>query len=635
MFLFSNLNLFQIHSTTMHKIKSRRSSSLKSLISYIPHTIGPYLLDKEIGSGSFSVVYRAFLKKGEQVNNSNTNENDIKHRHQIPNHFDNCEIKKKHIESANTINKKINEISAFSRSKSFCIIKKDQLSKNFNDNLSKPQNSKVKRILMSDNNEEDHLEQNLNNENSISQIYAIKIYPKSNLESQADEELFQREINAMAFFHHDNIISLKDILSDDYNFYLVMDYCQGFDLKRYITEKAPDGIDEKTAANIFTQIISAVSYCHSTGVAHRDLKPENILITSFPKIKISDFGLCGYITKDQLMRTFCGSPCYTAPECLSKIEYDGIRADTWSLGVILYTIVTGNPPWPINNSSIMIKNIIKGKYTIPKNISQSCKSLIKGMLNINPKERLTMDQIINHPWLNQNNADQNEVENDTNDDNSEYSDNFIDLIKNSYPLTTSKSMTLAEFSEASSKLNNFADHGIYYPFTYVTEKNIKTSEDEDEKSKEEENGKKDFIEEISSDSKSDDADFLQSNCNELISNDNSNQNQNKYFPVIKKQKKKPRRSDMSTNMSLLSTQIDTLINTSSDDLDNSPIKDKNYSNEKISIEYKKEIPKPPFVHPVSKKRQDPLISKIAISKKSQSQKMLKFPKRSKSHLNFV
>ena len=116
-----------------------------------------------------------------------------------------------------------------------------------------------------------------------------------------------------------------------------------------------DKLDEPTAAIVFQQIVDAIAYCHSFGVAHRDLKPENVLIIKFPHVKIADFGLCGYISAQQMMKTFCGSPCYCSPECLSKLDYDGRKSDIWSLGVLLYTMVTGQIPWNIMNTKMIIK----------------------------------------------------------------------------------------------------------------------------------------------------------------------------------------------------------------------------------------------------------------------------------------
>ncbi|KAK8863641.1 hypothetical protein M9Y10_011329 [Tritrichomonas musculus] len=654
-------------------IRPRRSASTKIEIPYIPHSIGPYLLDKEIGSGSFSIVYRAFLKK---ANKKRKDKNELPEKEEL-NELDSdkyhkrsrmqlfCQTNDQLITRKNKKTEKAEKTTSFIRSKSFSTIRENQIPKYYNDNLYNFTFNKVKDNNISDDSddsknddfEEDFFENSnvlpkdgYNNRDKNHLYYAIKIYPKSNLESQDDEELFQREINAMAFFHHKNIISLKDILSDDYNFYLVMDYCQGLDLKQYIAKNAPDGIEEKTSSIIFRQIVSAVSYCHTLGVAHRDLKPENILITTFPNIKISDFGLCGYINENQLMRTFCGSPCYSAPECLNRIEYDGMHADTWSLGVILYTMVTGTQPWPINNSSVMIKNIIKGKYTVPKNISQSCKSLIHGMLNINPKERLTINQILDHPWINQcENLDKDEDENENDNftikvksdsedsENSESSDNFMHKIKK-ITITTSKSMTLAEFSEASLKMNKNSDHGIYYPFTFVTEKNINSSTQDDENSDDDDmmidsneniylpdekstnsqsiqNGNSNILQ-FKISSKKKDPSFSES------SNSTAHQKHTKLpFPTIKKQRKKPRRSDISSNKSFFSSQNDTFTKT---DEDNSVLKE-----EKDEISEKHH--KPQSSNLMNKKNNYGLAR--SNSRRPQSQKVLKFPKRSNSHFN--
>jgi serine/threonine protein kinase len=149
-------------------------------------------------------------------------------------------------------------------------------------------------------------------------VSACKIVPKNRISEEGDRDRFQREINAMAFLKHDNIVTLYDFFSDDLNFYLFLDFCPGGELFQYIVKN--DKIQEPLAAYLFEQIASAIAYCHSLGIAHRDLKPENVLIARFPKIKVSDFGLCGFISAQDMMPTFIGSPCYCAPECLSRIQ---------------------------------------------------------------------------------------------------------------------------------------------------------------------------------------------------------------------------------------------------------------------------------------------------------------------------
>jgi serine/threonine protein kinase len=227
--------------------------------------------------------------------------------------------------------------------------------------------------------------------------HAIKIVSKSALSTEEDISRFQREIGTMAHLRHPNVVALHDFLSDDENFYLVLDLCPGGELFDYIASH--DRLSEPTAALLFQQVISAIAYCHASGVAHRDLKPENVLIVSFPHVKVADFGLCGFLSASQLMRTFCGSPGYCAPECLSRIKYDGRQSDIWSLGILLFTLVTGEHPWTVTNASLMLRQILKAAYTIPAYVSPSCGDLIQSMTKVIPSERITMEGILQHPWL--------------------------------------------------------------------------------------------------------------------------------------------------------------------------------------------------------------------------------------------
>ena len=280
-------------------------------------------------------------------------------------------------------------------------------------------------------------------------IYACKIFPKSNLADKGDTDRFQREINAMAFLRHENLVALYDFFWDELNFYMIIDFCPGGELFDYIVNH--DKLDEPTAALIFQQIASALQYCHSLGVAHRDLKPENVLIDQFPLIKVSDFGLCGYISDKKMMKTFCGSPCYCSPECLCRVQYDGRLSDVWSLGVILYAMVTGEHPWNITNTSIMLRQILKGAYTVPPFVSPQCKELITKMMQVNPRDRITIDQILKHPWL-----------------------KVAARCPHKKPVTKPNKdiatlpplggLTLEEISEASAQSSQRSDNGVFSPF---------------------------------------------------------------------------------------------------------------------------------------------------------------------------
>lgn len=227
---------------------------------------------------------------------------------------------------------------------------------------------------------------------------AIKVIPKKNVKSVSDQQRLQREIEATAFLHHPNIVQLHDFFTDNFNFYLVMDYCSGGSLNSYIKNRSNPKLREDQAATIFAQIVSGISYCHDRGVGHRDLKPHNVLITKFPEIKICDFGLCGYFEEGQKMDTFCGTECYNAPELFSKAQYDVRKSDVWSLGVILYVMVTGNSPWN-QNTPHMIQQIQSADFYIPDEISEDCQDLIKRMMITTPNDRIKLDEVLSHPFL--------------------------------------------------------------------------------------------------------------------------------------------------------------------------------------------------------------------------------------------
>lgn len=229
-------------------------------------------------------------------------------------------------------------------------------------------------------------------------ILAIKVVPKANLKSTGDTKRFQREIDVIAFLKHDNIIALLDFFEDYSFFYLVMDYCPGGNLLEYTIKVKK--LSETDALCVFYQILSAVHYCHLNGVAHRDLKPANILVYEFPNVKVSDFGLCGYIKEEKLMSTFCGSPCYCSPECLQSHEYDGRKSDVWSLGIILYEILTGMHPWNVKNTAMMLRQISCANFKVPEYVSDPLREIIQSCVVADPESRITCAELLQNPIFN-------------------------------------------------------------------------------------------------------------------------------------------------------------------------------------------------------------------------------------------
>jgi serine/threonine-protein kinase HSL1 (negative regulator of Swe1 kinase) len=156
----------------------------------------------------------------------------------------------------------------------------------------------------------------------------------------------------------------------------------------------------------FRQILSAVGYCHSFNICHRDLKPENILLTKDDKIKIADFGMAAlHQSPDHKLKTSCGSPHYAAPELIRGVTYHGDKIDIWSLGVILYAMLAGRLPFDVEGITSrdwlgpLLSKIRKGQYEMAPEFSEDAASLIRRMLQVNPRDRYNMSQIWKHPLL--------------------------------------------------------------------------------------------------------------------------------------------------------------------------------------------------------------------------------------------
>ena len=231
----------------------------------------------------------------------------------------------------------------------------------------------------------------------LSQYYACKIVPKSRLSTHHLEKRFEVEIRINQQMHHPGIVGLVDILKDTLNYYVIMEFCPNGELFQYIVDHGR--LTEDEAKPKIRQILEALQYIQSMNVAHRDLKPENILLDQYGQLKISDFGLSRFLDSNGLVNTPCGSPCYASPECISGKPYDGKTTDVWSCGVILYAMVTGQLPWTKRNQNQLFEQIRHGEYTIPSYISHTCSDFIRGLMTVDPKKRLTIEQAFNHPFL--------------------------------------------------------------------------------------------------------------------------------------------------------------------------------------------------------------------------------------------
>ena len=233
---------------------------------------------------------------------------------------------------------------------------------------------------------------------SEQKYYACKIVPRSRINTPSLEQRFEVEIRISQQMHHPGVVQLVDVLQDANNYYIVMEFCPNGELFQYIVDRKR--LKEDEARNLIYQIFDTIRYIHTINVAHRDLKPENILLDQFGHLKISDFGLSKFVEpKNCLVSTPCGSPCYASPECISGKPYNGKTNDIWSCGVILFAMVTGQLPWTKRNQAQLFEQIKKGEYRVPEYLSRNCQNLIKGLLCVDTKARLTVQQAMAHPWF--------------------------------------------------------------------------------------------------------------------------------------------------------------------------------------------------------------------------------------------
>ncbi|XP_026667423.1 serine/threonine-protein kinase MARK2-like isoform X4 [Ceratina calcarata] len=226
---------------------------------------------------------------------------------------------------------------------------------------------------------------------------AIKIIDKTQLNPSSLQKLF-REVRIMKMLDHPNIVKLFQVIETEKTLYLVMEYASGGEVFDYLVLHGR--MKEKEARAKFRQIVSAVQYCHQKKIIHRDLKAENLLLDSEMNIKIADFGFSNEFTPGNKLDTFCGSPPYAAPELFQGKKYDGPEVDVWSLGVILYTLVSGSLPFDGSTLRELRERVLRGKYRIPFYMSTDCENLLKKFLVLNPTKRASLETIMKDKWMN-------------------------------------------------------------------------------------------------------------------------------------------------------------------------------------------------------------------------------------------
>ncbi|KAI0822957.1 Pkinase-domain-containing protein [Trametes gibbosa] len=242
------------------------------------------------------------------------------------------------------------------------------------------------------------------------QLAAVKILPlqpfltsrtAANAQAKAEKQRLgiDREIIMMKLMNHPNIMRIYDVYEGEKELYLILEYVEGGELFDFLVNRGR--LPPLEALAYFKQIVHGLSYAHTFSIIHRDLKPENILIHTLnpPLIKIADWGMAAFAPPTLQLETSCGSPHYASPEIVNGHKYTGTATDIWSCGVILYALLTGRLPFDDKNVRTLLTKVKVGKYDMPTFVDPMAKDLLSRMLIVDVHKRITMSEILAHPWL--------------------------------------------------------------------------------------------------------------------------------------------------------------------------------------------------------------------------------------------
>jgi serine/threonine protein kinase len=235
---------------------------------------------------------------------------------------------------------------------------------------------------------------------SSSKKYAAKIIPKHTITSFRHKTRLDSEINIHKKLKHLHVVNFIDYFEDSNNHYILMELCEEQTLLKKV--KSMKRLSEREVQRILKQLIDAIIYIHSQQVIHRDLKLDNLFISKGGDIKVGDFGLACQLKSDhEKKRTLCGTPNYISPEVLDCKKGHSYEADIWSIGVIIYTMLIGRPPFETTNVKDTYHRIRHNHYSFPERIrvSDAAKKLISKILSTEPSDRPSLESILCDPFV--------------------------------------------------------------------------------------------------------------------------------------------------------------------------------------------------------------------------------------------
>ena len=231
-------------------------------------------------------------------------------------------------------------------------------------------------------------------------VYCIKMMTKRDIFEQKLINQINKEIGIMYNINHPYSVKLYNHFEDNEKLYLIMELASNGNLYNFIQNNKNQKIKTKEMLKkIIIQVIEIIKYLHSLDIIYRDIKPENILLDKDYNVKLCDYGWASYLSKGQFCSAYCGTPEYVSPEVIKKYPYNE-KVDIWGIGVLIFELVFGYPPFTSNFNEDRFNNIKEGKINWPKDLNDmELKDLIEKILKVNPKDRISLDEIEKHQWL--------------------------------------------------------------------------------------------------------------------------------------------------------------------------------------------------------------------------------------------
>ena len=228
---------------------------------------------------------------------------------------------------------------------------------------------------------------------------AIKTIPKSIARKYNMVRQMNQELKILYRLNHPNIAKLFSHFEDQNSIYMVQEFADAGDLFRHLDSQPQKRFEERRAAKIIGQLVSALNYIHTMGIMHRDIKPENIFLCKGEIVKLGDFGWSSFFSDSEIRTTFCGTPDYLAPEMVESGHAHEQAVDVWAVGILAYELIKGIPPFHAKSFDQTMENIRRGRFSLDSNFSRWGKDFISKILRKDPQKRPTTRELLHHPWL--------------------------------------------------------------------------------------------------------------------------------------------------------------------------------------------------------------------------------------------